>query len=72
MAERARIPHRFYAHAGRATAATPFADLGLGEQDLCDVMGWSDLRTARPYIRRSGRNLEDAIARGKRDGRSWI
>lgn len=72
MAERARIPHRFYAHAGRATAATQFADLGLGEQDLCDVMGWSDLRTARPYIRRSGRNLEDAIARGKRDGRSWI
>lgn len=72
MATRAGIPHRVYPHALRATAATQFADMGLNEHELCAVMGWDDIRTARPYIRRSARNLEDALDRGKREGRAWL
>lgn len=72
MADRAGLMKRAYPHAFRATAATQFADLGLSAQDLSDVMGWADIRVARQYLKRSGRNVEEAIARGKREDRAWI
>jgi site-specific recombinase XerD len=72
MADRAGLMKRAYPHALRATAATQFADLGFPAQDLCDVMGWDDIRVARPYLKRSGRNVEEAIRKGKAEGRAWI
>jgi integrase len=58
IAERARVQSNVNPHGLRATAGTNFAEMGMSAQGLCEVMGWSDLRTAQHYIRRCGKTAE--------------
>jgi len=68
VVKRTTIKRRVYPHALRSTAAQRFADAGVGEQSLCALMGWMDIRTARKYIKRSGINVERELDRADRDG----
>lgn len=61
VADRAGLLHLVFPHALRATAATQFASMGFNELQLCRVMGWTDLRSAKPYIRTSSATIENAL-----------
>lgn len=61
LADRAGLFQRVFPHALRATAATQFASMGFNELQLCRAMGWSDLRSATPYIRTSSAAVEAGL-----------
>jgi len=67
VAKRGRVQTHTYPHALRATAASHFAEMGMSAQGLCEVMGWSDLRTAQHYIRRMGKTAERELKELKRN-----
>lgn len=70
IAEAGGLTKRVYPHSLRATAATQFASMGLGEAELCAVMGWENLKTAAHYVRVGGVRVKDALERGK--DRAWV
>lgn len=53
VADRAGLQSKVFPHALRATAGTQFAAMGANELQLCSVMGWNDLRSAKPYLQAS-------------------
>lgn len=58
VADRALLDTRVYPHALRATAATNFAAMGMNPYQLQHAMGWAQTRSAEPYIRVSGREVD--------------
>lgn len=58
LADRAMLFQRVFPHALRATAASTFARQGANEAQLCGLMGWEDLASARPYVQASGVSVE--------------
>ena len=69
-AERAKIPHKVFPHALRSTCAMNLAYMGLGEMDICRILGWQDLNSASPYVKKAGvqirKTLEQMRLEGKR------
>lgn len=70
IAKAAGVEKRVYPHSLRATAATQFASMGLGEAELCAIMGWENLKTAAHYIKVAGVKVKEALERGK--DRAWV
>lgn len=50
-----------YPHALRATAATEMALYDISAAALSSIMGWSDISTARAYIRASDENAAKEV-----------
>lgn len=61
VADRALIEANVYPHALRATAAQQLADAGLTAHRLCNVLGWKDARSARPYVDASKASVDRAL-----------
>jgi site-specific recombinase XerD len=61
VADRALVETRVYPHALRATAAQQLADAGLTAHRLCNVLGWKDERSARPYVDASKASVDRAL-----------
>lgn len=59
-------PDDIFPHALRATGATFWADRGLGPKDLKQLLGWSQLSTARNYISESTVRLSQAMRHANR------
>ena len=71
LSHAAGMTRRIYPHALRATAATEAAYKINNPSVLCDIFGWSDLKTAQIYIRRAGGQAQEAVKRayGRADSR---
>lgn len=67
LARSAGIERRVYPHALRATAATEAAYKISNPQILCDIFGWSDLKTAQIYIKRAGGRAQEAVRAAYKD-----
>lgn len=63
LSRSAGIERRIYPHALRATAATEAAYKINNPAVLCDIFGWSDLKTAQIYIKRAGGRAQEAVRR---------
>ena len=60
-AEAADLEEDIYPHALRATAATEMALYDISAAALSSIMGWSDISTARAYIRASDENAAKEV-----------
>ncbi len=67
LARSAGIDRRVYPHALRATAATEAAYKISNPSVLCDIFGWSDLKTAQIYIKRAGGRAQEAVRAAYKD-----
>jgi len=67
LAKAAKINRRVYPHALRATAATEAAYRISNPNILCDIFGWSDLKTAQIYIKRAGGRAQEAVRAAYKD-----
>jgi integrase len=68
LARKAGLDENLHPHGLRATAATYWGYRMDNEYDFCDLFGWEDSKTAKHYVKRSGKNLDAAIDRAKERG----
>lgn len=59
MGRRAKIGHKVFPHAIRATFATLLAEKGFDVLEITHVMGWKSPEMAMTYIRLSGQKLKE-------------
>jgi len=64
VGQRARIGHKVFPHALRATFATMLVERGFEDPvGLTQIMGWADIKMSMVYVRQSGIGLKKKIDR---------
>ena len=63
---KAKIQHKVYPHALRATFATKLAYLGISASSMQHILGWANLSTSERYIKSTGsRAIEEVKQKWK-------
>lgn len=72
VADRTDIKKHVHAQGMRATCALMLAEKGLNAVELCHFMGWSDIVSAKPYLRLAGKLATDKVNELRKKGVSFI